>query len=191
MLVAGAVTAVVAFVVGFGLARGGDGGGKGEELVAATTTTAAPTTTVTTVTQESTTTEDPPTTTPTTASPTTVDASPPPPPPTVVVTEPPSTVPPARLVAQYNQDSAERLVMSRGGTALLTLTNVGGSLASWLVQASGYVYLEGVTSGTLQPGQSVSVRLRGAPDVPPMAPQGHVTITGGADGQLTIAVLVL
>lgn len=192
MVVAGSATAVLAFAVGFGLAVGDDGGGAVEQVVAATTTTAeAPTTTVTATPPEPTTTEAPPTTAapPTTEPPTTVES--PATPSTVVVAAPPTTAAPGRLVAQYDHDSADRLVMERGGTASLTLTNVGGSLVSWLVQATGYVYLEGVTSGTLQPGQSVQVRLRGAPDVPPMAPQGHLVVTGGADGQFTIAVLVL
>jgi hypothetical protein len=186
--VSATVTAVVAFAVGFGFAVGGDDDGVDEVAVVATTTSPA----TVTVPPSSTVTVAPTTTPPTTSPPaSTTVVEPPTTDQPVVVTAPPVTAAPARLTVQYNRDSADRLVMSTGGTALLTITNVGGSLGQWLVQASGYVYVVGVANGTLQPGQSVQVRLRGAPEVPAISPQGSVTVSGGADGQLTISVLVL
>jgi hypothetical protein len=194
VIVASAATAIVAFVVGFGLAIGsGDGEGSDVVVAAVATTTSVPPTTETGPTL-------PPETAPTTEPTETADTTSPPPETTVtsppsseapVVTDPPVTAAPARLAAQYNRDSADRLVMEKGGTAQLTLTNVGGSLGQWLVQASGYVYVDGVSNGTLQPGQSVQVRLRGAPDVPPISPQGTIIVSGGSGGQLTLYVLVL
>jgi hypothetical protein len=190
MAVAAGTTAVLAFALGFGLAVTGGDDESPEQAVAPTTVTVPPSS-VTTVTSTPTTSAPETTAAPETAPPTEPPTTEPPPTQAPVVTEPPVTVAPARLVAQYNSDSANRLVMSRGGTASLTLTNVGGSIASWLVQASGYVFIEGVSSGTLQPGQSVTIRLRGAPDVPPVSPQGNLIISGGSDGQQSIAVLVL
>jgi hypothetical protein len=95
------------------------------------------------------------------------------------------------LSLRYPSDASNRVVMNRGGTAVLSLTNLGGSLSQWLVQTSGAVSVNGASSGTLAPGATVQVLLVADTDVPPVAPQGNLIVSGGAGGSVDVGVLIL
>jgi hypothetical protein len=192
ILLSATVTAFVAFVVGFALAVGGGDGDGGESVTAAPTTETAEVPDATTSTRAAPTTSPPttaaPTTTATSTPPTSPSTSPPvaaPPPP------PPVTAAPAQLSLRYPSDASNRVVMNRGGTAVLSLTNIGGSISQWLVQTSGAVSVNGVASGTLAPGATVQVLLVADTDVPPVAPQGNLIVSGGAGGSVDVGVLIL
>jgi hypothetical protein len=191
ILLSATVTAFVAFVVGFGLAVGGGDGDGGDSVAAApttatvaapdaTTSSSAPVPTSPTTTAVPTTTATSPPTLPAT---TATTAGPPPP--------PPVTASPAQLSLRYPSDASNRVVMNRGGTAVLSLTNIGGSLSQWLVQTSGAVSVNGASSGTLAPGATVQVLLVADTDVPPVAPQGNLIVSGGAGGSVDVGVLIL
>ncbi len=118
--------------------------GTSPPITSATTTSTAPTTTTATV---------PGTTAPTLA--TTTTAAP-------TTTRPRTTTTtrglPAVISVSYLQDASGALVVPKRGGATITLLNSGGQPGQWLLSPiAGSGFTMAITSGTLGPGQSLTL----------------------------------
>lgn len=189
---------VVGFAFGFGLARAGRGNG-GQAAAPTTTSTVAlrssttsePVTTSTgpatsTSTSTTTTTLVTPSTSTTTAPPSTSSA------PTTTREVTTTTAPPAPalLLVDYARDASGRLVLPRGGTAAVTISNVGGKRQQWLLAGFGYVSANGVSGGTLEPGVSVTALVAPLPGAT-AGTVGTLTVLGaGPNGSTSITTVV-
>jgi hypothetical protein len=74
-----------------------------------------------------------------------------------VATLPPSTAAPATIEVAFSQDSDGALVVPRNGTATIELTNTGGERGQWSFSLPTPDYTLSQTSGTVDPGQRVTV----------------------------------
>jgi hypothetical protein len=207
-LVLGGVLAVVLVLGAFALFRPGSGGGSGQAIdtesriqlgerggpPAETTTTEATTTTQATTTTEATTTtqadEPGPTAppaggeqpAPTVAQP---GPAPPPTPSTTSSTAPPS---PPQLTVTYPRDAQDRMVLFAGSSSAVNIYNSGGLPGNYAVSVSGDVVVVGASSGTVQPGQVVTVDVRAGEGTDGPPPHGFITVGSSQGTIVTIPV---
>jgi hypothetical protein len=135
------------------------------------------------------------TTTTTAPAPTTVTTAP-------VVTAPPTTravvttaapvvttPAPPRVQVFYATDAAGRLVVPRGGSAVITIANSGGLASQWLVTGAGFTTGGGPTQGTLEPGQSATVVIAPPPGgLPAREVPGTISVLGAINSTVPFVI---